>query len=79
MPNTVKRVAVKDPDFYYKTQHTLMGNRNQNDLHDGYQIVFSKTGYWDGKRHYGVFVKVFNPRTGSLSATNIKHFNKVGG
>lgn len=73
----MSKIIVQDPDHYYKTQHTLTGNRNANDLHDGFQIIISKTGYWDGKHHYGVFVKVFNERTGTVSAVNIKHHGVI--
>lgn len=67
-----RRIAVEDPDYYYKTQHTLKGNRNENDLYHGHQIVIKHTGFWGGKRHYGVFALVFNRITGSSHAINVR-------
>lgn len=74
------KIAVKDPDYYYKTQHRIRDNNNGNvnDLHQGHQIKIDRTGYWNGKRHYGVFIYVYDPITGSKSATNIKHFKTKG-
>ena len=71
------KIIVSDPDSYFKTQHELQGNRNQNDLHNGYQIKIGITGFKDGARHYGIFVIVFSPITGAKSATNIRHFKEV--
>lgn len=70
------RIPVKDPDSYHKTQHELQGNRNANDLHNGYQITIGRTGFSNGAHHYGVFIIVFNPITGSRSSTNIKYFEE---
>lgn len=70
------RILVRDPDYYYKAQHEIHGLSNGNDLYEGYRTKIDFTGYWDGKRHYGVFVLAHNPRTGSVVAVNIEYFDK---
>lgn len=70
-------ILVKDPDYYHKTQHRIRGNANGNDLHNGHVTKIDSTGYWDGKRHYGVFIYVYDPITGAKSAKNIMKF-KLG-
>lgn len=75
--NGKRKVVIHDPDYYYKKQHAIRGNDNGNDLHRGHRIVIQSTGYWDGKRHYGVFVKAFDAITGAESATNIKYFKEI--
>jgi hypothetical protein len=72
------KITVKDPDYYYKTQHIIRGSDNRNDLHHGHEIKIDNTGYWNSARHYGVFVYVYNEVTGSKTAIVARKFKKRG-
>ena len=66
------KIIVKDKDSMYQTQHMIHGNYNGNDLYHGYQTEIKSIGYWDNKYHYGMFIRVYNPITGSASSRSIR-------
>lgn len=70
------RIYVRDPDYYFREQHKMRTGYNNNDLYCGHQTKIDYRGFWDGKRHYGIFVYVYDPAIGSLYAVNLKYFNK---
>lgn len=72
----MRKIRVQYIDDYFRSQHEMRGNANGNDLHYGHVTKIDFTGRIDGKRHYGIFVAVFNPIIGSKQWINIKYFER---